>query len=161
MLTVKKSEFKPENYSRLTLIKNQKNGIDVYNCLGTCARCEGRGRIAFSTRDHSICYICEGTGKVAAKLEVVPDELLEARKAKAQAKLQAEWDARKQAHIQAGYKPIDFKIADWFVDCNLSLGGWKYYLIEKETEKAVCISLLIDWDHVEYTIWMPKKAMIK
>lgn len=160
MLTVKKSEFKPENYSKLTLIKNQKNGIDVYNCLGTCARCEGKGRITFSTRDHSICYICEGTGKVAAKLEVVPDELLEARKAKALAKLQAEWDARKQAHIQAGYKPIDFKVAKWF-DWSNSDMPWKYYLVIKQSEKAVLISFLAELENVDYQQWFPKSAIIK
>lgn len=160
MLTVKKSEFKPENYSRLTLIKNQKNGIDVYNCLGTCARCEGRGRITFSTRDHSICYICEGTGKVAAKLEVIPDELLESRKAQAQRKFQAALDARKEAHIKAGYKTIDWKFADWFYDCNKT-AGWKYYLIKRETEKAVFVSLLVELENTEYEIWMPKKAMVR
>lgn len=160
MLTVKKSEFKPENYSKLTLIKNQKNGIDVYNCLGTCARCEGRGRITFSTRDHSICYVCEGTGKVAAKLEVIPDELLESRKAQAQLKLQAEWDARKQQHLQAGYKPVDFKVAEWFSWPNSDF-DWKYYKIERETEKAVLISFLVALENVDYQQWFPKSAIIK
>lgn len=160
MLTVKKSEFKPENYSRLTLIKNKKNGVDVYSCLGTCARCEGKGRITFSTRDHSICYICKGSGKVAAKLEVVPDELIEACKAEAQAKLQAQWDERREQHISEGYKAIDFKIAKWFVWPNSDM-PWKYYRVVRESEKAVLISFLAELENVDYQQWFPKSAIVR
>ncbi len=159
-MQLSKSQFEEMNYSRKTLIKTYKNGCEDYMVLGKCAKCNGTGYLTWTSVDNGICYQCKGLGNVTFKVKVVPNEISEARKAEAQRKFQAALDARKEAHIKNGYKTIDWKFADWFCDCNKN-AGWKYYLIKKETEKAVLVSLLVALENTEYEIWMPKKAMVR
>jgi hypothetical protein len=168
MYTINKSTFL-EKYSKATLVKTYKNGSEDYECKMPCPRCSGEG-IVFThvlngrkmpaIPDNGVCYACEGRRYVLGTIHVVPDEVMakkEAQKANARERV---LEKRKEQHIREGYKPIDFKIADWYHDCNLSF-GWKYYLIAKETEKACLIRFLIDLEHVEYSMWIPKKAIIR
>ena len=105
------------------------------------------------------------------KIKVMPDELVDAKEAAAKKKAAEEmaaWEARKQEivneKIAAGWKKVDFKVAGWFAgrDHDVFYNKEEYYLITKETAKAVCIRFTPNLASGTYSEdWFPKKAIIR
>ena len=152
MYTINKSTFL-EKYSKATLVKTYKNGSEDYKCKLPCPRCDGEGiffthvlngRKVPAFPDKGICYACEGRKYILGTVHVIPDELMAKKESKKADAQERALEKRKEQHIREGYKPIDFN-----------------YLIAKESEKACLIRFLIDLDHVEYSVWIPKKAIIR
>ena len=175
MENISRSQFEEKKskslYHRLTLVKTYNNGSEDFAYDGECPRCLGRG-IVFThvlngvpvpaIPDSGICYKCGGTRKVTTKIHVVPDEIFDAKKAKAELKAKGIKEMLIKRHIEEGYKKVDFSMADWFVDFNARLFKDAYYRIVKETEKAVLVSFLKELDFAnDYSVWMPKKAIVR
>lgn len=175
MLEIKKSEFNPQEYNRLTLLDTHKNGNETYEYECECDRCEGTGKPILGmcngkpmhyVPDEGICYKCWGSGKVTQKLKVLTDEQWEKREEKIRLsikKANENFEQRRQEiidkHIAEGYKEIDFTIAKWF---SYNLCDSHYYRVIKETAKAMCIAFMDKLDdgvHCEH--WFPKSAIIK
>ena len=176
METISKKQFENSKaqYSKLTLVKTYKNGSEDYCFECDCPRCMGNGIVYThvlnghpvpAIPDSGICYRCGGSRKVTAKIHVISDEEFSAKQEKAQAKAEKarqELINKRIERIEKGYKRVDFEIADWFHDSNVSLFNNGYYCVEKETEKAVLISFVNELDiFSDYSIWMPKKAIIR
>ena len=171
MLELKKSEFKPENYRKLNLLTNHRNGNQTYSFECACSRCGGTTKVQWSSLDNQNCWKCHGTGKEIQKLHVLTDENWNSReleRAEAARKFrdeQAKRDAEQvERHINEGYKKVDFKVAGWFfgraelVDFNHD----KYYIVKRESAKAVLISYIDDLvSGVSEEIWFPKSAIVR
>ena len=171
MLEIRKSEFKPENYSRLNLLEAAKNGNETYEFVGPCPRCGGTGIYEYTTLDEHRCWECKGFKKTLQKIKVLTDANWDARDAKRKEEAR-KWNEKKakmdaaqiKANTEKGYKLVDFKLAGWFLGRpeDREYNSGKYYLIVKETKKAVCISFMDRLDSgVTYEEWFPKKAIIK
>lgn len=176
MLEIKKSEFKPEDYSKLTLVTNHRNGNQTYSYECTCDRCNGRGlvvshvcngKLVYVRPDNGICYKCLGEGKVTEKLKVVTDENWKEKVREQElTREQILENIRKheehviQYNLSLGYKLVDFKLANWVRDIWVNEGS--YYRIIKETEKAYLIANIQSLKEDCYSeFWVPKKAMVK
>ena len=182
MQEIKKSEFKPENYKKLHLLTNHKNGNQTYEFECACDRCGGYGKAishmcngqpVFYAQDNGICYKCLGSGVMTSKLKVVADENWTEKVATRNptreeyiSHIQKVIEETKQLSLEQGYKKVDFKIASWCLGGKGSepidyLNG-NYYIIEKETDKAI----LIRWkrgleDMTSTSEWFPKKAILR
>ena len=179
-MEIRKSEFNPENYSKLSLLKTQKNGNEIYSFETACDRCNGLGYVISHVEngkpvlmrpEGGICFKCRGSKVMTLKLKVITDEEMNAKEAKARKdaeeyKKHAEELRQEEIKhsLELGYKLVDFKVAGWFFgkceDKDYNVG--KYYIIAKETEKAVCISFKesLDSGFIDEQ-WFPKKAIIK
>lgn len=162
METISRSQFEANkgSYSKLVLLETHKNGSEDYSYVCHCAKCNGTGHLNWTSLDQGRCWICQGTGRIRAKVHVVSDE----QEAKARAKRLKEAEQFRQNCIakntEMGYKDVDFKLADWFFESNARM--FKYYAIISETEKALYISFLNFMDtNNDYRVWIPKKAIIK
>ena len=180
MEEIRKSKFDPAKYNKLSLVKSHKNGNEIYSYETECDRCNGlgyiishveNGKIVLVRPDDAVCYKCWGTKVMTRKIRVITDEEADAKAAKHKADAEA-WKAACEAkrkelvekHIADGYKLVDFKIAGWFFgrkeDKEYNCG--KYYIIKKETEKAVCIEFIETLESDFYCDeWFPKKAIVK
>ena len=171
MLEIKKSEFKPENYKKLTLITNHKNGNQIYEFIGACPRCGGTGFYKYTTLDEQRCWECEGFKQTIQKLRVITDINFDAREAKREEEArkfregQAARDAAQiKRHLDEGYKLVDFKVAGWFFNRpdDVEYNHDKYYIIKKDTDKAVLISFIDTLTSgVSSNEWFPKKAIVR
>lgn len=180
MLTIKKSEFKPENYKKLTLITNHRNGNQTYEYTCECDRCLGKGYVishicngkeVLMRPEGGVCFKCRGSKVMLQKLKVITDEEAEAK----EAKLKKEAEERrniflkalaesKEKHLKQGYKLVDFKLANWFCGTNedKEYNCGKYYIIERETEKAVLITFIDNLESMNSdSEWFPKKAIVR
>lgn len=178
MFEIKKSEFKPEKYSKLTLLTNHRNGNQTYSYEDKCERCNGLGKAishihngqpVFHRPDDGICYECWGKGTVVRKFKVVTDENWNEKIHQEQlTREQILENIRKHteqviaSNIALGYKKVDFTLASWFSE-NPNFNINKYYRIAKETEKAYLIEFIdsLESTYSNYDQWFPKKAIIK
>lgn len=156
MDTMSRTKFNAR-YSKSVLIKTYKNGSEDFRVTDKCAKCNGTGRLTWTSVDKGICYMCEGTGLTSINIHVINDEDYAKKIAENTKKREKLFEERRKEH--ADYKPIDFKLAEWFYDNNVSM--MKYYLIKHETEKAYLISFLAELEYSDYCIWIPKKAVIR
>ena len=170
MLEISRSQFESKKYSRIRLVKTCKNGNEIYEFDGICPKCGGRKVLTWTNVDNGICYQCEGSGFVVEKIKVLSDENYsireQERKAKQQQALARYEEKKAQTRMEnekLGYKKVDFKVAGWFFNKSddVAYNFDKYYLIIKETSKAVLINFI---DTLEYTnindMWFPKSAII-
>ena len=184
MLEIKKSDFIAQKYNKLHLLTNHKNGNQTYEYECKCDRCEGLGKAishicngqpVFYLPDNGVCYKCLGTGVMTQKIKVIPDENWVENKNHNQYHTR-EWyeenirrykEEALKKNTEKGFKKVDFKIAAWFLGGKTSepmdIYSGRYYIIDKETEKAVHIVFLTDgMDNLTTDEeWFPKKAIIK
>lgn len=174
MLEMKKSEFllKRDSFRNLKLLHSHRNGNETYSYTCNCPKCNGTGYLTWTNVDNGVCYKCEGTGKVTEKLKIITEEnynLRQAERSKKAEQFKLSLEQAKQQCIQrsleAGYKLVDFKVAGWFFGRpgeSIEFNSGKYYIIERETEKAVLVSYKDKLEAcVTYELWIPKKAIIK
>ena len=180
METIRKSEFKLENYKAITLIVKHRNGSEDYEYQDVCDRCGGRGlvvshvengKLVYMRPDNGICYKCLGNKYLTRKLKVITDEAADAKEAQrkkeaeeAAAKWREDKERIKQEHIEEGWKLVDFKVAGWFFNKpeDIEYNTKQYYKYIKETDKAVLIGFMESLDDGCYIEeWFPKKAIIR
>lgn len=180
MYEIRKSEFNPEKYNKLTLLKTSKNGNEEYEYQCACDRCDGKGYVishimngqpVLMRPEGGICFKCRGAKVMTQKVKVVSDEYMDKKEAKLQKEaeeyrnnLQKMKEERIKHNLELGFKKVDFKIAGWFFGKHedVEFNSDKYYLIQKESEKAVLIGYKDALDSCttcEY--WFPKKAIVR
>ena len=180
METIRQSQFNPNNYKKLNLIRNHRDGTATYTYEDTCDRCNGLGVIISHVcngkpvlvhPDDGICYKCLGTKVMTRRIRTVLDSVMDEQEAKYKAEAEeaaSRWEQMRQEtiqrHINEGYKKVDFKIAGWFFGEQqpVAFNHTDYYIIKRDTGKAVLISYIDNLEaEVSYEQWFPKKAIIK
>lgn len=185
METITQSQFaQSKQYSRMSLIKTDKNGSQYYEGFCPCPRCNGKGIVYThvlngqpvpAMPDSGVCWKCLGAKVVKAKIKVVTDDYAKVLEAKhvdkkvktveeANKKLEEAKQYRVKRNLELGYKEVDFTFAEWFEGPLNLYFGWKYCRVVKETEKACLLSFTNFLDIEEsnmYQTWLPKKAIVK
>ncbi len=180
-LTQKEFEEQKGHYSRLRLIKTDKNGSQYYEGFCPCPRCSGVGIVYKMvlngepiphTPEGGRCFKCNGERVIPGKVKVITEEyakVLEAKRIdkriKTAEEAQKKMEEAKQRLIERntalGYKEIDFELASWFAAGQIHT--FNLYRIAYETPRAYLLSLtnFLDISTTDmYEIWVPKSAII-
>ena len=168
-MTRKQFDSMIPTYKRIKLSKTYKNGSEDYTCVGVCAKCNGTGHLTWTSVNQGVCYSCDGTGEITFTIHIITEEQEKTRKLKIKERQEQQLIERakqKEENIARGYKLVDFKLAGWFCNEKHDVAYMKdyYYLIIKETSKAICINYLADIESKPYETfneWFPKSAIIK
>ena len=172
-------EYKAK-YKKLNYIKTDKNGTEYYEGVCKCPRCNGVGIVykmvlngepVPHTPESGRCFLCGGRQVVDATIKVFTPEH-EAKLAKQRAKRnpmsvmteEERMAYMEQKHIkenkELGYKPIDFTLDEWVEQVSPL---YKIYRVVRETEKAILIRCIYDFNEYEgyeaFENWYPKKAI--
>lgn len=153
-------DFNINNYSKIQLVKEYKNGSKDYKALCTCPRCGGRGFINFSSVDNSRCWQCNETGKVIELIHVGESVKKQLTKEEVLENIRRIEKENENYYLGLGYKLVDFTLAKWLKDVWFNYDS--YYRIIKETEKAYLMGRVdnLKESKSEMTFWVPKTAII-